>query len=76
MRLCCLCDAVMHCVVPSSRLPQVCGLFLVPGPVTAAVLCGLTRARRRALVTAAARNEPGQPTLTINEYLLSVENKI
>ena len=25
---------------------------------------------------AAARNEPGQPTLPFNEYLLSVENEI
>ena len=37
--------------------------------------CGLTCARRSALVAAAARNEPGQPMLPVNQYFSSVENK-
>ena len=37
--------------------------------------CGLACARRRALVAAAARNEPGQPMLLLINIFSSVENK-
>ena len=65
----------MHCVVAKCVFAR--GHWYADSswslrPVTAAVPCGLTHA----LVVTAARIKPGQPTLPVNEYLSSVENRI
>ena len=53
--ICACCrDAPMHCVVPSARLTHVCGHIPVD-LATSDCSCGLTRARRRALVSTAAQ---------------------
>ena len=47
------CVVAMHCVVPSARLTHVCTHIMVFA--TSDCSCGLTRARRRALVSTAAQ---------------------
>ena len=59
-----LCGA--ECAFATGMQASDCGCVLWTG----------ARAAPRALFMAAARNEPGQPTLPFNEYLLSVENEI